>query len=139
MKKIFILVLLSLLALPLTAKSFKLNPGQYVYFDGEIKMLSNSLERIPHGFRIQPLASIGLAPSFLTAVRTNASGKWEAVFFVAAEKSSFETKYQLAPGDLWTLYLVQNTGNSIQSRPITLKVESIKNNEVEVSVVELPK
>ena len=138
MKKIVVVfALICLFALPVAGKeTFKINPGQYMLLDGKIQMLTAQLERVQRGYLIQPQANIGLTPSFITSVSTNPAGKWEVVFFVNGEKYPYEIKYQLASGDVWTLYAIQNAAGKLKSTPIVLKVENIKNNEVEVSVVE---
>lgn len=125
-------------ALPLAAKGAqKIVPGQYVIEDGILYMRTTPLLRYDHPYapRVQPLAHIGIAPSCITSITTNAAGKWQVNFRVEAETGSFDVAFQLAPGDEWQLFAVDPQTAGQPGTPLVLKVVSIKNNELEVIVL----
>ena len=131
-------VLALFFALPLAAKDAqKIVPGQYVIEDGILYMRTTPLLRYDHPYapRVQPLAHIGIAPSCITSITTNAAGKWQVNFRVEAETGSFDVAFQLAPGDEWQLFAVDPQTAGQPGSPLVLKVVSIKNNELEVIVL----
>ena len=85
---------------------------------------------MPPAPRVQPLAQIGPALSCITSTTTNAAGKWQVNFRVEAEAGIFDVAFQLAPGDEWNPQSAGQPGT-----PLVLKVVSIKNNELEVIVL----
>ena len=140
-KHFFVLTLMLAIAIPLAAKgSQKITPGQYVYEDGKLYMRTTQLVKFDHPYapRVQPLAHIGLATCCITSIMTNAAGKWQVTFRVEAESGSYDVAFQLSPGDEWLLYAVDPLIMGQPGQPLVLKVVSIKNNEVEVTVISGP-
>ena len=142
MKKIFFILTIFLLTIQITfaKENQKISQGQYVFEDGKFVMLSTNGQgrRYDHpiALRVQPLSTLGITTSYITSIMISAAGKWIVTFRVEAENHPFDVTFQLANGDIWTLYTV-NPMNSMQpSNPLNLKVISISNNCIEVKVLD---
>ncbi len=143
MKKVILIAIFlqSLICLSAWAKDKQvMRQGQYVYEDGKIIMLTSALQRYDHPIspRIMPLANIGLSNCMITAIAQNAAGKWQVTYRVTPasekEQSSYDVFFQLAPGDEWVLYTLSPQNVYQPATPLVLKVNSIKNNFIEVEV-----
>lgn len=140
MKKLVFLLAVLFLPLLASAKGRQvIRPGQYVFEEGTLHMRTAPLVRYeyPLAPAVHPLANLGPAATcYITAITTNAAGKWQVTYHVETEKFSFDVFFQLAPGDTWQLYTVRPANTIAPGEPLALKVISIANNEIEVSVVE---
>ena len=141
MKKLCFVLFFIFSVLPIFSKSKqKIVPGQYVYADGELYLRKTILPRYdkyPIAPLLQPIANLGLTNSFITAITSNAAGKWQVVFRVESDKGAYDVLYQIAEGDIWTLYLVNPQFQMAPASEIHLKVNKIKNNEVEVEIQDI--
>mgnify|MGYP007069863196 CR=1 FL=1 len=134
--------LLLFLAFPSFAKDEQsIGLGQYVLEDETLHLLTTPISRYDHPLapRIQPIANLGNAKSYITSISTSAAGKWQVVFSVFTESANFDVTFQLASGDEWKLYAVSPQDTLQIGKEIVLKVISISNNQIKVKILDSSK